>query len=131
MRTDGDTILKIIEPSEAQEQAAVVQWWRIQYPRHANLLFHIPNGGLRNKIVAVHLKREGVVRGVADMFLAMPCRDIHGLFIEMKRAKGGRQTPEQKAFEELVMEQGYLYHVCHGSAAAISVLRAYWEQAIR
>lgn len=78
------------------------------------LLFHIPNGGLRNKIVASKLKREGVIAGVADLFLCIPTRKSHGLFIEMKRVKGGRQSESQKNFETSVVSMGYAYTLCHG-----------------
>ena len=39
---------------------------------------------------------------------------FHGLFIEMKRRYGGRQTPEQKAWQAALLEQGYAAVVCRG-----------------
>ena len=44
--------------------------------------FAIPNGGSRNKMEAVNLKREGVKAGVSDMQVILKDKV---LFIEMKR----------------------------------------------
>lgn len=57
-------------------------------------MFAIPNGGLRDKITAGNLKREGVKAGVPDIFLPIPRGGYHGLFVEMKRRetrKAGRR----------------------------------------
>lgn len=105
---------KDIVPSESQEQVALMQWWIWQYPEYDKLLFHIPNGGLRNIAVAKKLKREGVKSGVADLFLCIPKKNSHGLFIEMKKRDGGVQTKEQKEFEKRVKSMGYSYMVCYG-----------------
>ena len=49
--------------SEASEQITLIQWCdinRCKYPE-LGLIFHIPNGGKRNKLEAIKLKKEGVV----------------------------------------------------------------------
>jgi hypothetical protein len=55
---------------ESRLQRACVQWFRLQYPAHT--LFAIPNGGKRNAREAGILKAEGVLPGVADLFLMYP-----------------------------------------------------------
>lgn len=105
-------------PTESDEQKALIKWWSIQFPQFDNLLFHIPNGGLRNLKTAVRLKAEGVKPGVADLFLALPTAKWHGMFIEMKRQHGNRQTELQKEFQAAVESQGYFYLLARG-----------WEQA--
>lgn len=112
-------------PSESQEQAVVIEWWRLQCPRLDRLLFAIPNGGLRNKATAAKLQKEGVKAGVADLFLAIPASGYHGLFLEMKRRKGGRQSEEQRLFEADVTEKGYRYILAKGANEAISAIRNY------
>ena len=57
--------------SESQLQSECVRWFRYQYPEFKNVLFAIPNGGKRNISTAKRLKSEGVVPGVADLFLAV------------------------------------------------------------
>lgn len=112
-------------PSEHDEQAVVVEWWRLQYPDLARVLFAIPNGGLRPKQTGAFLQKEGVVPGVADMFLAYPTNHYHGLFIEMKRREGGKQSPQQKAFEKAIRKQGYGYLLANGADNAISGIKGY------
>jgi len=87
--------------NEHQEQVTFFQKARTlfresgeQYKR--SLLFAIPNGGKRDQRTASSLKMEGVLSGVPDIFFAFPTRSAYGLFIEMKRRKGGRVDPEQK-----------------------------------
>lgn len=101
-------------PSESEEQKALVKWWSFQFPQYDNLLFHIPNGGLRNIKTAARLKSEGVKPGVADMFLAMPNGQYHGMFIEMKRIRGNGQTELQRMFQNAVESQGYRYLLAKG-----------------
>lgn len=106
--------IKMKYPTESEEQKALIRWWSIQYPQWELLLFHIPNGGLRNLKTAVRLKSEGVKAGVADLFLAIANKDYHGLFIEMKRQHGNCQTELQKKFQKAVEIQGYEYFLARG-----------------
>lgn len=112
-------------PSEHLEQVQLVAMVEAAYPREAAMLFAIPNGGDRNILVAAKLKKEGVRRGVPDMFLALPRGGWHGLFIEMKRRRGGVVSPEQAAYIEALRAQGYRAEVCKGCDEALEVLRDY------
>ena len=79
-------------PLEAEEQAALFQWAEYQsgkYPELA-LMYHVPNGGSRNKAEAANLKRQGVKSGVPDVCLPVPRGNSHGAYIELKRIKGGK-----------------------------------------
>ena len=49
--------------SEAQEQAAVIQWCDIRRIP----VFHVPNGGSRDKREAANLKRQGGRAGAPDL----------------------------------------------------------------
>lgn len=115
-------------PTESAEQRAIITWWRLQFPQYRNLLFHIPNGGKRNIVTAMNLKKDGVIQGVADLFLSIARAGYHGMYIEMKRRKGGRQSEAQKAFQAEVARQGYAYVVAHGADQARQYIREYMTE---
>jgi hypothetical protein len=102
--------------TEHHLQCQCVQWFSWQYPYLRGLLFAIPNGGHRGKAQAGKLKAEGVVAGVADLFLAMPNTanflqvTRFGLFLECKLPEG-KQSKEQKLFEAAVVIRGYQYTI--------------------
>lgn len=115
-----------MQQSEHIDQCLVVEWFRRQYPKYANLLFAIPNGGDRHIATAVKLKREGVLAGVSDLFLILPAGDYHGLFLEMK-AKGGRVSEAQKAFMNNAREMGYEAQVAYGFSEAQIIIQTYLQ----
>lgn len=96
--------------AESKLQAACVKWFRLQYPD--TLIFAIPNGGARNAITGAILKREGVIPGVPDLFVAETNKEYAGLFIEMKSEKG-RLTESQKEIHKQLYIAGYCVEVCH------------------
>lgn len=115
------------QPTEEQEQAAVFEWivlMRNQFPE-LDLCFHIANGGLRSKPEAVRFKKIGVKPGVPDLFLPVARGGWHGLFIEMKRQKGGRLSDDQKAWIDALTEQHYLAVRADGAEQACDILYKY------
>ena len=98
-------------PTEAQEQTTLFQWAAMMSGKWPQLrLCHaIPNGGSRNPIEARHLKEQGVKAGIPDLFLPCARGGFHGLYIEMKRRKGGRVSIEQKKAIIALMEQGQFW----------------------
>lgn len=92
---------------EAEEQAAVIQYCDL---RHIPV-FHIPNGGSRNKAEAARLKGQGVRPGVPDLFVPVPKGGYAGLFIEMKTVNG-RVSEAQKRWLRLLKQNGYCTRVC-------------------
>lgn len=103
-------------PLEETEQVQLFRWagyMALTVPE-LRLLHAIPNGGERNKIVAAKLKAQGVKTGVSDVFLPVARCGRHGLYIEMKRQKGGRASEEQLQWIADVQEQGYAAFVCKG-----------------
>jgi hypothetical protein len=93
---------------EERLQKDCILWFDYQYPTLQKLLFAVPNGGSRNILEAVNLKKQGVRAGVSDLVLLYPCTDYHFLCIEFK-AKKGTQSNEQKEFQKSVESVGGLY----------------------
>ena len=113
---------------EHREQVALMQWWALacrcfKIPEES--LFAIPNGGFREISVAVKLKAEGVRSGVPDLFLAYPHNGKSGLWIEMKKSKGGRASENQKAMMTMLIQNGYSAAICHGFLAAKKAIEEY------
>ena len=106
----------------------LVQWWHIAGSRLAPnvVLAAIPNGGARDAVTGARLKREGVVKGMPDLFLACARSGRHGLFIEMK-TKRGRVSESQRNLFPLLEAQGYGVAVCHGWREAAETVTAYLE----
>ena len=106
----GRTILRT--PTEHEEQREYVRWFRQTYPEVK--IMAIPNGGARSPATASRLKAEGVSPGVPDLFVP-----AWGLWVEMKRAKGGKVSPEQKEWHQYLESCGYRVIVGLGKADAI------------
>ena len=116
-----------IIPTEHQEQAALFEWAAFQecvWPE-LRLLHAIPNGGKRDKVTAARLKAEGVKPGVPDVCLPVPRGDKHGLYIEMKRRRGGSVSADQLKWLENLMRQGYECQVCRGCEEARITIMEY------
>ena len=113
--------------SEADEQKLLFDWagWQSNLHPELSLMFHIPNGGSRNAIEGKHLKEQGVKRGVPDILLPVSRGGCHGLFIEMKRAKGGVLSSFQSEYIEALMREGYRVAVCHGFEEAKRTIEGY------
>lgn len=107
--------LPVLIPSEHVEQRNLISWFRKTYP--GVLIFAIPNGGKRGKAEALRLQSEGVTSGIPDL-----CIPAWHLFIEMKRTKGCRVSPEQKAILEYLNGCGYTAVVCNGFEEARSFI---------
>lgn len=113
---------------EHAEQVNLMQWWSLQCRRFGipeQLLFAIPNGGQRNIITAKRMKDEGVRAGIPDLFLAVPRGRFHGLFVEMKKTRGGVVSESQKACMQMLSENGYCVMVCHGFMNAQDAVKGY------
>lgn len=89
-------------------------------------IFAVPNGGHRDKVTGARMKAEGARAGVPDIFVAVPSKGKHGLFIEMK-VKGGRLSDKQEVWRDRLKQQGYGFVVCYSVDEAIGVLDSYFS----
>ncbi len=132
----GSSVKKLIQkkPRKHEEsgiQKACFRWFSYQFPEYKMLLFAIPNAGTgRSKVQGGILKGEGVVSGVADLFLSIPIFEViedwnkNGLYIEIKTEKGVQQ-PNQKEFQKAVEAQGYQYTICRSVDEFIKTVQDY------
>lgn len=120
--------------SEQLEQTGLFGYLSLLESRFPCLkwVHHIPNGGLRNKRTASSLKRQGVKKGVWDIFLPHEAGSS-GLYIEMKDEgidKKGRHfkkslTAEQKEFRDYAVLQGFKCIVCYSAEEALIEILKY------
>lgn len=114
-------------PDEHSEQVSLMYQVKIytgKYPELA-MLYAIPNGGNRNVVTAKKLKAEGVKAGVPDLCLPVPRGNYHGLYIELKRTKGGSVSAEQTRWMDALRGQGYRAEVCKGAEEAWNCIKDY------
>lgn len=122
--------MRKIIPTEAQEQESLFQWAEIMQKQYPVLrrMYHIPNGGSRNKIEAANLKRQGVKSGVPDICLPVPRGKYHGLYIELKRTTGGKVSSAQSEWINDLSGYGYRALVCRGWMEAAKVIQNYLDE---
>lgn len=114
--------------SEAAEQVALIRWTEIFSHKvpELKMIFHIPNGGSRNRMEAANLKMQGVKAGVPDLMLAVPAGGMHGLFIEMKYGKN-RTTKKQDEWIADLKKYGYETAVCYSAEQAAKKIMDYLD----
>jgi hypothetical protein len=120
-------------PSEHAEQAALIAWADGHAGRlpALGLLLAIPNGARTSMSVARRLKAEGLRKGCPDLFLAQPRPargggpGYAGLWLEMKRTRGGRVAPEQRQWHTALLAAGYDVRVCRGWVEAATAILIY------
>lgn len=138
-------------PTEDTEQMCLFRWADAQsgkYPE-LSLMYHIPNGGKRGKAEAGRFRALGVKSGVPDIFLprgfhaldfvgprqfnidgtqyAVTETIYNGLYIELKRLRGGTVSATQKQWIARLRDAGYAVEVCKGWEAAAAVITDYLE----
>lgn len=114
-------------PHEETEQKTIFQWaaWISGTLPDVQMLYAVPNGGKRPIQVARTMKATGQKPGVPDMCLPVARGGYHGLYIELKRIKGGKVSRDQAEWIQALTAQGYLAKVCLGSDQAIQLITDY------
>jgi len=117
-------------PSEDLEQQWVFQWaaYMTGVLPGIELLYAVPNGGWRSPATAARLKATGTKRGVPDMCLPVARGPYHGLYIELKKVRGGRVSVDQQKWLVELRRQGYQALVCHGHDEAVKAIQDYYKE---
>lgn len=74
---------------------------------------------------AIKFKRMGVESGVPDVCVPIPSGPYHGLYIELKRKKGGKVSENQLHWLQFLREKGYYAEVAHGFEEAREMVLHY------
>lgn len=108
--------------TESEFQGAVVSWWdQLTLDDPAPFLFHVPNGGKRDRVTAAILVGQGVRPGVADLGLMLPAGRF--AWIELK-TEDGKPSPQQIGFAARCLRLGHAYTVARTFADVTVALAA-------
>ena len=121
-----------LKTTESDEQISLFRWAQIasSVKPELKLMFHVPNEGKRTRYSGGKLIAEGLKPGVPDVCLPVPNKKYHGLFIEMKKPRGGVVSDNQKACMEMLSNNGYCVTVCHGFIEAKTAITAYLDSCL-
>ena len=110
---------------EDKIQAAIFQYHWNNYPEERGLLFHVPNGGKRNKAEASKLMAVGVVAGIPDLVYSFAGKVF---FMELKTLKGVI-SPVQKKRHATLRENGshvFIIRTPEQGIRLIEIIRKVW-----
>lgn len=105
--------------NEDQFQALVYRYINHNYPILRKFIFHVPNGGSRDKREGMKLKAIGVLPGCPDLICVKP------LFALELKMPNGTQSPAQKQIQEL---WGSLYHIAYSPQQVIDIVEHYTQK---
>ena len=104
---------------EHKLQTMVVDYFEVAKKPDAYLLAN-PNAAKRSMQLASRMKREGMKPGVADLQIMLP--GGRSCWLEMKTAKG-RQSPEQKNFEQICLKLHHAYAIARSFDEAVAIFK--------
>jgi hypothetical protein len=118
---------------EGNEQAVLIRWLLGEKMRGTpvgelyDAIYHVPNGGQRNKKTAADLKRQGVKAGVSDLVVMDARGGWHGLYLEFKATppRHAALAASQREWLALADDRGYCAALARGLEEAKAVLREY------
>lgn len=113
---------KRLQPERA-ERLAFMDWVALT-PPVKKYLIAIENGGSRNLLEAVNIKRCGLVAGTPDYLLMRPAGVYHGMWIEFKAGKN-KLTKLQEQFFETARSVDYKCVVVWKAEQAITEMKYY------
>ncbi|MDT0499692.1 MULTISPECIES: VRR-NUC domain-containing protein [unclassified Halomonas] len=118
---------------EGSEQEALISWLHGEWRRGTEVgqaypvIYHVPNGGQRNKKTAADLKRQGVRAGVSDLVVMEGRGGLLGLYLEFKATppRHAALARSQREWLALADARGYGAVLARGLEEAREVLREY------
>ena len=107
---------------EGNGQAVLIRWLLGEKMRGEPVgqlydpIYHVPNGGQRNKKTASDLKRQGVKAGVSDLPVRQARGGWHGLYLEFKATppRDAALAPSQFEWLESSEYEGYCSVLARG-----------------
>lgn len=124
--------LRNLIPTESDEQIALIDWANITRAPNGNFigkyLIKIPNEGKRSVQMGQRYKREGLKKGVSDLFLAYPIEPYwHGLWMEGKAPNFNlaKMPKEQLEWLSWMADRNYAIGIFKGWEDGAQMIRDY------
>ncbi len=109
-------------PTENEDQIKLSCWLNSKNIRHnANA-----NGAKRTIQAGRKLKAMGMSPGFPDIEIPIPRGKYSGLYIELKRVKGGRLSTEQRDWLVFLRSNNYYAEVAYGFHEAVEIVCTYF-----
>lgn len=108
------------EPTEHALQVRVLEIINIGKAHPDIFAFAIPNAARRSFQMAMKMKAEGLMAGVADICIMLP--EAKSAWLELKKRKGGRQSEHQKGFEARCQRLNHPYALARTLDEAVAAL---------
>jgi hypothetical protein len=133
--TPAELRMLLPPPDEHTECVDLVAWAYLN--KHAgfrlsDLLVRIPNGAYHGRdrkagaVIARKLREEGLQPGTFDYILPVPqSSSVPGLWLEMKRTRGGTTSKDQIEFADRMRSFGWQCDVAKGSREAQGIIEEY------
>lgn len=107
--------------TEDEEQFQLVKWLRDK-----NIPFyHVPNQRRTTVQYGAKLKRLGVSAGVPDLVITCMRGGYGGLYIELKRVKGGVLSESQALWRDTLIREGYAWYMALGAEHGKVIVKQY------
>ena len=127
-------------PTEYDECVTFMAWAervRFRGDPLSNRIVHIPNERDRHrsaKQAGIHIarmKKIGVAKGFPDYLVLAAFPTCAGLFLEAKRERGSKTSPEQYAWRDQLIAWGYEAVICKGAVELIRETDRYFRNHAR
>jgi len=109
---------------EERLQAECVVWFKNTHRGIRDMLYMIKNHGNKGKATASTDTAMGLTKGIPDLFLSIPNKEHHGLYIEMKKAGFGSSSDQKRVHEQLT-KNGYRVAVIDNKEGFESLIQSY------
>ena len=117
---------KVAVPHESLIQRAFIKYCRLHPDPRIKMAFAIKNSGRKDPASYGRDIAEGLLAGVADVYVPYPTTRHHGLFLEFKSPKG-KPSDKQLEFGEFCLSYDYSYKIVRSVDQAITAIDQHSE----